>query len=89
MNRITTIDGLEIGIVESVDYIKISKSNCFIPAEQEDAIGVAFNGVPYNLFGSNEIEDADTVLVSQFNGGEYISEQQKAIDDMILTILEG
>lgn len=89
MYRIIKIDGTELGITDSVNYIKIGESGCFTNATSSDAIGVAFRGEAYNLFGHNEIEGRDTVIVSKFDGGGELGDHKTAIDGLIQTILEG
>lgn len=89
MYRIIKIDGTELGVTDSVNYIKISENGCFTNATAEDAIGVAFNSVAYNLVGHNEIEEADTVVVSKIDGGHEIKSHQTAIEGLIQTVLEG
>ena len=89
MYRIIKIDGTELGVTDSVNYIKISENGCFTNATAEDAIGVAFNSVAYNLVGYNEIEEADTVVVSKIDGGNEIKSHQTAIEGLIQTVLEG
>lgn len=69
MYRIIKIDGTELGITDSVNYIKIGASGSFTPVEERNAIGVAFGGTPYNLVGHNEIEGAETVVVAFSDGG--------------------
>lgn len=49
MYRIIKIDGTELGITDSVNYIKIGESGSYINATETDAIGVAYNSEPYNL----------------------------------------
>ena len=89
MYRIIKIDGTELGVTDSVNYIKISENGCFTNAAAEDAVGVAFNSVAYNLVGHNEIEEADTVVVSKIDGGYEIKSHQTAIEGLIQTVLEG
>jgi hypothetical protein len=89
MYRIIKIDGTELGVTDSVNYIKISENGCFTNATAEDAVGVAFNSVAYNLVGHNEIEEADTVVVSKIDGGYEIKSHQTAIEGLIQTVLEG
>lgn len=89
MYRIIKTDGTELGLTDSVYYIRIGDSGCFTPADKKDAIGVAFNSVAYNLVGRTEIDGADTVVVSAIDGGREIKDQQTAIDGLIQTILEG
>lgn len=89
MYRIIKINGTELGVTDSVNYIKISENGCFTNATAEDAVGVAFNSVAYNLVGHNEIEEADTVVVSKIDGGYEIKSHQTAIEGLIQTVLEG
>ena len=89
MYRIIKIDGTELGVTDSVNYYKISENGCFTNATAEDAVGVAFNSVAYNLVGHNEIEEADTVVVSKIDGGYEIKSHQTAIESLIQTVLEG
>lgn len=90
MYRIINVNtGDEIGVMDAVNYIKVGQSGDFSPAMEEDAIGVAVDSIPYNLFGHDEIEDADTVIVSEFDGGSYIAGQRRVIDGLIITMLEG
>lgn len=86
---INSNSGANLGAVDKVFYIKIGESGDFTPANENDAIGVALNGVPYNLFGHNEIKDADNVVLSEFDGGALVAEQQKIIDNLIISTLEG
>ncbi len=43
----------------------------------------------YNLFGHNEIEGKDTVIVSKFDGGGELEDHKTAIDGLIQTIFGG
>ena len=49
MYRIIKIDGTELGITDSVNYIRYGDNGCFTPATREDAIGVAFKSVAYSV----------------------------------------
>ena len=74
MYRIIKIDGTELGVTDSVNYIKISDNGCFTNATAENAIGVAFDSVAYNMAGHDEIEGAETVVVSKVDSGKFIQE---------------
>lgn len=89
MYRIIKIDGTELGVTDSVNYIKISENGCYTTATIENAIGVAFDSVAYNLVGHTEIENADTVVVSKIDSGYEMKSHQTAIDGLIKTVLEG
>ena len=88
MYRIIKIDGTELGITDSVNYIKIGESGDYVTASEQDAIGIAFNSEPYNLLGHEDIEGADTVIVSNENGGNMVYEQRNLIDELIIAALE-
>ena len=55
MYRVIKTDGTELGITDSVNYIKIGASGNFASATEADAVGIAFNSEPYNLVGHNDI----------------------------------
>ena len=71
MYRIIMANGIDIALVDSVDYIKYNRCGSFCPAKESDAIGVAVAGTPYNLSGHSDIEGAETVLVSYVDGGVF------------------
>jgi hypothetical protein len=73
MYRIIKIDGIELGITDSVTYIKIGSSGCFTITGKEDAIGIAFHSVPYNLVGHSDIDGAETVVVCTIDGGAEVN----------------
>lgn len=89
MFRIITTDGSDLGITETVNYIKIHSNGCFVPTTKEDAIGVAFHSVPYNLLGHEVIADTKTVVVSEVDGGNHILTHQNSIDGLLKAVLEG
>lgn len=70
MYRIIKIDGTELGITDSVNYIRYGDNGCFTPATREDAIGVAFKSVAYNLVGHEDIEGAGTSLSQRSTVGK-------------------
>ena len=88
MYRIIKIDGTELGITDSVNYIKIGASGDLTNATETDAIGVAFNSEPYNLLGHDDIDGADTIIVSKIGSGSMAYEQRGLVDELILAALE-
>lgn len=90
---IRTTDGKELGAVDHVAYIKVGASGSYVFTDQEDAVGVSLNGTPYNLVGHDEIREddtvAETVIVSEFDGGALVAEQQRIIDSLLIHALEG
>ena len=88
MYRIITLDGTELGMTDSVLYIKITESGSFAPTTKDEAIGVAFRSTPYNLVGHSDIEGADTVVVAKCDGGALVAHQRDLVDKLILSALE-
>lgn len=88
MYLVIKTDGTELGMTDSVYYIKIGQSGSYAPCPAADAIGVAFNGTVYNLIGREDIADADTVVVVKCDAGELASHQQNLVDELILSALE-
>lgn len=78
MYRIITTSGTELGLTDSVRYIKKSDAGAFVQATVGEAIGVAYGGVAYNLIGHSEIADADTVIVVDAPLGQLIAESEAA-----------
>lgn len=87
MYRIVKQDGTELGLTDSVLYIKVGSSGCFTPCKAQDAIGVAYQSTPYNLFGHSEIEGADAVLVRECDSGAIAAHQRDLVDELILSAL--
>lgn len=81
--------GEELGCTARVNYIKVGQSGCFCSCGKSEAVGVAFESTAYNLFGHDEIEGADTVLVREFDEGPLVATQEKALDSMLIAMLEG
>ena len=76
MYRIIKQDGTELGLTESILYIRIGSGGCFTPCKEQDAVGVAYQSTPYNLFGHTDIEGADTVLVRKCDGGAVVTDRK-------------
>lgn len=90
MYRIVSVNtGDEVGVVDKVIYIKVGESGSYTNATEGDATGVAVNSVAYDLMGHDEINGADTVVVTEFNGGATIAEQQRIINGLLISMLEG
>ena len=84
MFRIIKTNGTELGVTESVNYIKIHKNGCYTTATKADAIGVAYNSVAYNLIGHEDIADTDTVIVRKIDGGKeinHLTEENKLVNE--------
>lgn len=82
MYKIIKSDGTELGVTDSVLFIKVSPEGTYIEATEDEAAGVAFEGTAYNLPGHSEIVDADTVILAPITLGEYIKEQNEKWERM-------
>ena len=76
MYRIIKTDGTELCLTDSVNYIKLHENGCFVQCPVSEAIGVAYNSTPYNLYGHDSIEGADTVIVTIVDGGKAVGAAQ-------------
>ena len=92
MYHIIRINGESLGVTDSVNYIKIGASGDFANASAADAIGVAFQNIPYNLRGHSAIADAETVIVSEIDSASFIAqkviESEQAITDLDIANIE-
>lgn len=93
---INTNGGTEIGSTENPRFIKKSSAGCYIQTDEGNAQGVAYKGVAYNLHGRDGIGAEDTIMLIEFDAGSRadetaaaIAEHSSAIDDIIISILEG
>lgn len=74
MFKIITTSGTELGMTDSVRFIKVSSEGSFIESTKDEAVGIAFKGSPYNLAGQNAIDGAETVLIVETDGGGEVAE---------------
>ena len=90
-------DGSVIGNVEKPYFITVKESTgCFIPSDELNAQGIAFHSIPYNLHGRQGLGVPDSVYLIEFDAGvandsisAAIAENSAAIDDIIISLLEG
>lgn len=79
MDRIIRIDGTELGMADEARYIKYGKCGQFVQASRAEAIGVAFKNTVYNLLGHDDIEGAETVLVSRISTANELTAQKEEL----------
>ncbi len=82
MYRVITTDGAELGITDSVLFIKRSSEGTFIETDEADAVGIAFNGEPYNLPGHTEIQNAKTAVLVKTTLAQILLEQSTAANKL-------
>ena len=88
MYKVFKVDGVELGLTESVNYIKILDNGAFTITTKKEAIGVAFDNIPYNLIGHDDIEGAETVFIHEVDSGKEIQEKA-SYAELALAIREG
>lgn len=88
MYRIIKTDGTELGVTDSIRYIKINTNSTYINATKDDAVGIAYKSKAYNLIGHEEITDADTVVISETDAS-FIFEQYVTYDALAKAYNEG
>ncbi len=81
LHQIITTNGKLLGITDSVNYIKIAENGSFVPAQMEEAIGVAYQSKAYNLAGHGDISEAETVTVSDIDAGTLLYNMSQIIMD--------
>ena len=94
---INTKDGSTIGSTEKLQFIKKKNSTgCYVQTDEENAQGVAYLGTAYNIQGKDGVGADDTVILIEYDAGTEadknsaaIAENSAAIDNLIVTMLEG
>lgn len=83
------INGEIKGCCDKPRYIKIKpETGVYINATLDDAVGVAFGGVAYNLLNHNEIPNTPIAIVSETDASEYIFNDSLKITDCGENIFE-
>lgn len=73
--------GAVLAMTERPNYIRKADNGCLVLCAQTEATGIAWEGTPYALFGS-ELEGAEgTVLLSEMDGGSEIRALSQAAED--------
>ncbi len=79
MYRMIKTDGTAVGSTDAVRYIKISSSGCFVESGKENAVGIAYKGTAYNLFGHDEISGADQVLILEQDSAQIVTDHDERL----------
>lgn len=63
--------GEEIGITDSLTYIRLGKNGCYVKCKNgEEPQGIAYDSTPYNLLGKESMGDLPTVSVREYDAGD-------------------
>ena len=73
--------GTVLAMTEKPNYISRAENGCFVLCPEEEAQGVAWEGKPYALFGTELEGAAGTVLLSKVDGGEELRTLSLAAED--------
>lgn len=88
MYRIFKEDGTQIGVADELNYIKVSANGTFILCDKEEAVGLAFNGTPYSLMGTEGIESLDKVTATFVEYSKEIVDSQTVNSINFVTLAE-
>lgn len=73
-------EGKLISLCERPRYITRTEDGIFVEASEEEAIGLAVAGEPYNLPGHTEIEGAPEAWAQESDVGEYVFQNAVTIE---------
>lgn len=88
MYRIFKEDGTQIGVADELNYIKVSSNGTFILCDKDEAVGLAFNGTPYSLMGTEGIESLDKVTATFVEYSKEIVDSQTVNSINFVTLAE-
>lgn len=89
MYKITRNGGASIGMTERPTYITKAPNGCFILCPDDEAMGIAFEGQVYHLLGRDALEDVETVMLEEVDGGGEIRKASETGGLMFVTLAEG
>lgn len=76
------INGRVVALCDKPHYVKIKEdSGAYVEASHEEAIGIAVNGVVYNIDGRNDIPNMPQAIVKESSVSEYIFRQSVEISE--------
>lgn len=83
-------DNVVMAYVDQPVFIRRHENGCYVATSEEEAQGIAIQSVPYHILGREELPGAvETVMIVKIDGGIVLAEQKRAIDGLIVNILEG
>ena len=92
---INTNDGTEIGSTERPRFIKKKSTGCYIQTDEQNAQGVAYDNIAYNLQGRDGIGADETVFLIEVDAGAEsdktvaaVAANSAAIDELVIAMLE-
>ena len=85
---ISTADGSEIGTVERPNFIRKSSAGCYIQTDEENALGIAYRGTPYNLEDREGLGAPESVRLIECDAGELAADTSAAVSENAERITE-
>lgn len=80
--------GAVLALTEAPNYIKTSESGAFVLCQEADAQGIAYAGEAYHLLGRPELEDRETVTISETDAGVEIDKLDQTGSIAFVTLAE-
>ena len=80
-------DNTVMAYVDDPVFIRMHTNDCYVPVTEDKAQGIAIQSTPYHILGREELPGA--VATVKVDGGLLVAEQKRAIDGLIVNILEG
>ena len=65
-------NGKVFAITENLTHIKQSRNGVYVICTEEEAQGIAYKNMPYNLLGREPMAELETVIAVEVDGGECI-----------------
>ena len=81
-------DGGVIALTEKPNYIRRHADGFYILCEEKDAQGVAVDGTAYHLFGREDMEGLETVVLAETDAGSILQEQETVNGIAFVTLAE-
>lgn len=79
--------GEEIGITESLNYIRLAKNGCYVICKDgEEPQGISYNSTPYNLAGKESMGNLPTIMAREYDSAEEfdsLKAENKSLTDQL------
>ena len=75
--------GASVGMTEAPNYIKKAENGCYVLCPEPEASGIAFEGEVFHLLGRDGLEDVDTVVLEEVDGGMEIFNTQASTAEQL------
>lgn len=70
---LNALTGEQVGYTMKPYFIKKNKNSIYVPTDEAEAEGIAYEGKVYNLYGKGNYEDLDTVSLLETDEGSLLN----------------